>query len=211
MNEKNLPMKQALKDYYADKSLSDAQLTLLQNATMYAGESSSQNLNKADSYKWPGKWHGKWAGSMLASFVLFASILGYFHRPELITFAYADIHKDSQLNNGLAPSMRQWLDENNIASVPEEFPVKMSKFCRLNQVLTTHIRIAGKQQGEMNVFIHQGEPPLYWRDRSGSFDDMKWKLVKVREDLTLIVLYTLDMREKSVQNILYEMLPELKA
>ena len=37
------------------------------------------------------------------------------------------------------------------------------------------------------------------------------KIIEVRDDLTVIVLYTDDMRESAMQNILGEMLPELQA
>jgi len=41
-------------------------------------------------------------------------------------------------------------------------------------------------------------------------DDINWKLLNVRNDLTVIVLYTQDMREKAVQHILSEMLAEFE-
>jgi len=202
-NEKH-PIKQAVKEYYADKSLSATQLNALQKSIKQQADSIEQNhsnINKASVFKW--------GGTIAASLFLFVVMMGYLQTPDLISSAYADIRKDANLNNGMQVSMQQWLDENDIASVPQQYPVKMSKFCRLDQVLTTHLRIAGKEQGEMNVFIHHGERTLSWFDRSGAVEDMNWKLLKVRNNLTLIVLYTHDMREKSVQHILHEMLPEL--
>jgi len=202
-NEKHA-IKQAVKEYYAEKSLSVAQLDALQRTIKRQVDRVEQNhssISKGSVFKW--------GSSIAASLFLIVMVLGYVQTPELISSAYADIHKDADLNNGMQPSMQQWLDENDIASVPQQYPVKMSKFCRLDQVLTMHLRIAGKEQGEVNVFIHHGERSLSWFDSSGAVEDMNWKLLKVRNNLTLIVLYTHDMREKSVQHILHEMLPEL--
>jgi hypothetical protein len=41
--------------------------------------------------------------------------------------------------------------------------------------------------------------------------EMNWKSIKVRNDLTVVVLYTKDMRDSAMQNILGGMFPELQA
>lgn len=193
------PLKSALKKHYADQSLSSRQLNRLQQT-----QQQPKYFVAINRFKWPA--------SMVASFLLLMAVLSYFQTPALITSAYADIYKDANLNNGLQPTMRQWLSVNHIASVPPQYPVKMSKFCRLGSLLTTHLRIAGKQQGEMHVFIHQGEQQwsARWIAGAGTVEDIHWKLLQVRDDLTVIVLYTRDMREKSVRHILNEMLPQLE-
>ncbi len=205
MNSKKKPVKQSVKDYYLTKMLSESQLNALY-----------KKLEPVNSKK---QWFGnrnrllksfKWGATFVASFVLSFFIFGYIHTPEIVSSAYADIYKDSTLNNGMQVAISQWLQENNIASVPRKFPVEMSKFCRLDTVLTTHLRVAGYKQGIMNVFFHQGVRPVHWINNTGIVDDMNWKLVKVRENLTVIVLYSFDMREKSVLHILDEMLPELE-
>jgi len=202
MSNDKQPIKQALQDFYTAKSLSDTQLNALQ-----------QTLNQQTPLK--SQHHRgvfKWAGSIAASVLLLVVLaIGYLQTPELITAAYADIYKDVHLNNGMQASIQQWMKKNHIADVPQQYPVKMSKFCQLNQLSTMHLRIAGTEQGELNVFFHYGETPLYWRNRSGTLDNMNWTLVKARDDLTLIVMYTHDMREQAVQHILGEILPELQA
>jgi len=196
-DEMKQPLKPALKYFYEKQSLSNAQLDSLNEMLKQ-----QTKRNPLMSFKWPG--------AMAASILLFVVMLSFFHTPALITSAYADIYKDANLNNGMQASMQQWLSVNNVSAVPQEYPVKMSKFCRLGAIVTTHLRIAGKQQGEMNVFIQQGDSGGVWMDRAGSVDDINWKLIKVRDDLTLVVLYTQNMREKAVQHILSEMLPELR-
>ena len=206
MNNDRRPVKQAFKDFYADKSLSELQLQALQKTLNQAEVVNQQNIPEYNTQR-----TFKWLGSVVASLLLMVLISGYLQTPDLIASAYADISKDASLNNGMQPSMLQWLNENNISAVPQQYPIKMSKFCRLDRVMTTHLRIAGKQQGEVNLFFHYGDRPLHWFDGSGTINDMNWRLVKVRKNLTLIVLYTQDMRKKSVQQILHEMLPELEA
>lgn len=199
MNKQSpVSLKSALKKHYANKTLSTNQLEALQKKQWQQ----IKTVRVLHQFKW--------LGSIAASVLLLVAMLSYFQTPALITSAYADIYKDANLNNGLQPTMQQWLSVNKIANVPSQYPVKMSKFCRLGKVLTTHLRIAGKEQGELNVFIQQGKNVSYWMNKTGRVDSINWKLLNVRDDLTVIVLYTQDMREKAVQHILREMLPALE-
>jgi len=204
MNNEKQAVKQALKTFYADKSLSDSQLQSLQQKLPSHFTKDDDNITNDKKISII-----KWLGSIAASFLI-VWISAYLHTPQLISSAYADIQKDKSLNTGMSLAIQQWLDESNIASVPTQYPVEMSKFCTLDQSLTMHMRIAGKDQGELNVFFYHGERPLFWFNGAGKLNDMNWKLLKVRKNLTLVVLYTHDMREKSVQHILNEMLPELE-
>ena len=204
MNNEKQAVKEALKEYYVGSSLSDEQLKSLQVMQNIPPQYSVQN-NKNHYHVF------KWMGSIAASIMLFVVLIGYLKTPEVISAAYVDAAKDARIHNGMQTSIAQWLSEINITSVPDKYPVEMSKFCKLNNYLTTHFRIAGVEQGELHLFFHHGSRPIYWFNSSGDIDDMKWKLVKVRDDLTLIVMYTSEMREKSVQFILDKMLPELLA
>jgi len=198
MNNKRHPVKQAVKHYYAEKSLSEAQLYVLQ-----------KQLKRATRNKFTYPGVIKWVGSLAASLVFFSIFFGYLQTPAVIGNAYADIKKDAEIYNGLQPSIVQWMNKNHIAAVPRQYPVEMSKFCQLDQYLTAHVRVAGVKQGNMHLFFHRGKVPLSWINRSGVLDRMNWKLLKVRDNLILIVLYSHDMREKAVQYILGEILPEL--
>lgn len=204
MNHKKIPIKQAIQSYYSEKSLSDVQLQSLQRLQ----ESTSQQQTETKRQRTSGF---NWLVSIAASFLVFVIFVAYLQTPAVITAAYADIKSDAKLNNGLPSSMSQWMTNNRIELVPEKYNVEMSKFCKLQQHQTTHLRIAGATQGKMHLFFHHGEKSAHWFKRSGTDKQMNWKLLQVREDLTLIVMYTHDMREEAVQNILGEMLPELHA
>lgn len=205
INNSKKPIKHSVKDYYLTKTLSEIQFEELYKKLKPA-KSKKQCFNLNDSFK----KYLKWGSTFVASFIFSFFIFGYLHTPNIVLSAYADIYKDSTLDNGMQSAMLQWLQENNIANVPQQYPVEMSKFCRLNTTLTTHLRIAGYKQGIMNVFFHQGIAPADWFNNTGIVDDMNWKLVKVRNNLTVIVLYSFDMREKSVLYVLDKMLPELE-
>lgn len=200
MNHKKLPIKQAIKSYYSAKSLSDAQLQSLQGLQKLA-------IQQQAKIKIQRNFGFKWLGSIAASFLIFVIFVAYLQTPAVITAAYADIKIDADTNNGLPSSMSQWMTNNRIELVPQKYKVEMSKFCRLQSHQTTHLRIAGATQGKMHIFFHHGDKPIHWFNRSGTNEQMSWKLVQVREELSLIVMYTHDMREDAVRYILAEMLP----
>ena len=204
MDNKKQPIKQAVKIYYTSKSLSDAQNQSLQELQKTL-QPLQENTHLNKPFVLP------WVGSIAASLLLFTIVFAYTHTPTVITAAYADIIIDAALDNGMQSTMSQWLSEKSIGTVPHKYSVEMSKFCNLDQYRTTHLRIAGVEQGTMHLFFHHGDRPVYWLNRTGTVDEMNWKMIEVRKDLTVIVLYTDDMRESAIQNILGEMLPRLQA
>ena len=152
MNHNKLPIKSAIKTYYSAKSLSDAQLQSLQRFQESAGQQQAET-------KQPGTSGFKWLVSIAASFLVFVIFVAYLQTPAVITAAYADIKSDADTNNGLPSSMSQWMINNRIELVPQIYKVEMSKFCKLQQHQTTHLRIAGATQGKMHLFFHHGDKP----------------------------------------------------
>lgn len=201
MNSERQPIKQAVKTYYAAKPLSGKQITSLQG--LQNTDNQQQAKNKPSTLIW--------ASSIAASFLLFFIVLAYMQTPALVIAAFADIKIDASTNNGMQSSLSQLMNEKHIDAVPQQYKVEMSKFCHLDDYKTTHLRIAGAEQGTLHLFFHFGEHPRHWLNRSGTKDQMNWKFIKVRDDLTLIVMHTHDMREQAVRHILGEMLPELQA
>ena len=212
MSEK-LSLKQGLKVFYADKSLSANQLEKLQKpfTPQLKQALSTDEASRAEPDVAAQLASKKWFMSLLASIALSVTALYYLVTPSIITAAYVDISKDADINNGIKLSMQQWLDENGVAAIPRQYPVEMSRFCKLDQYLTTHLRIAGREQGVLHLFFHQGKRPMYWLGQQGVKKNMHWRLMNVGDDLTLIVMYTEDMRESAVEHILAEILPSLQA
>ena len=203
MMNKKQTLKLALKTYYANKRLSDRQLELVQQ--MLHTQAAQTTASSCSDIITSGT--AKWLGALVVSLALLVVLLSYLQTPAVITDAYADVKKDASINNGMQTSMQQWMNENQIAVVPPQYTVEMSKFCRLDQYLTTHLRISGEQQEVVHLFFHYGKSSFGWRNKSGVMDKMNWKLLKARDNLTLIVLYSHEMREKTIQHILVQMLP----
>ena len=204
MNDRKQPVKVAVKAFYASRQLSDVQQQLL-DELQQPQQQTIENTRSNNFFTRP------WVGSIAASLLLFIVIFSYAYTPAVITAAYADTLQDAKLNNGMQVSMNQWMIDNRINGVPEEYPVEMSKFCNIDQYQTTHLRIAGVEQGVLHIFMHSGAISGVWGKYTGTIDEMNWKLIKIRDEMTLIVLYSNDMRDSAVQNILDEMLPELQA
>jgi len=204
MNDRKQPVKVAVKTFYASRQLSDVQQQVL-DELQQPQQQTTENTRSNNFFT------RSWVGSIAASLLLFIVIFSYAHTPAVITAAYADTLQDAKLNNGMQVSMNQWMIDNRINDVPEEYPVEMSKFCNIDQYQTTHLRIAGVEQGILHIFMHSGAISGVWGKHTGTIDEMNWKLIKIRDEMTLIVLYSNDMRDSAVQNILGEMLPELQA
>lgn len=207
MGEMKLNFRQAIKAYYSGKTLSEARLQTLQNIQQQIEsviEHSPRNIG-AEYSAWT------WSGAVAASLIIFVVVFAYFQTPTVINDAYADIRGDDIEYNGLQASLVQWLETNHISTVPEQYKIEMSKTCYLGEFHTKHLRIAGVEQGKLHLFFHRGNKPPYWINRSGVKNDMSWKLMKLRDDLTLIVMYTHDMREKAIKHIMSQMLSDLQA
>lgn len=201
MNKQGQPFKQAVKIFYEAHALSDTQLDSLQQ--IRSGKASESPQLRLASWRW--------ISSIAASLLLCIVFFAYMQTPTVITAAYSDTKKEASINNGLQASISQWINENNIAAVPEQYKVEMSKFCRLDQYQMSHLRVAGVEQGKLHLFFHHDDRPLHRLNRSGTVEKMNWKLIKIRRDLSLIVMYSDDMTEKAVSDILHQMLPELQA
>jgi len=203
MKNDKQPLKQALKTYYENRPLPDDRLLALQ--TMQS-EATQKHARKAARTS-----RALWFSSVAASILLITLTLAHLQTPTIINAAYNDIAHDAERYNGMQSSVSQWLHENDIRAVPQKYTVEMSKLCQLDRYQARHLRIAGAEQGTLHLFFQHGTRPFNWMKDSGHDEQIKWKIINVRDDLTLIVMHTHDMREEAIQNILDNMLPELQA
>ena len=207
VNIKKEPLNQAVKKFYRRHSLSDKQLQTLFNQQIKAPTRSKKQLSDKRLFN-KGM---AIAASFLVFFLLATVVFSRLQTPDIVTAAYADIKLDADLNNGMQTKLSQWMQKNHIAPVPQPYKVEMSKYCQLDNYKTTHLRIAGTERGTMHVFFHRGKQPFFLSNSSGVSENMNWQLIKVRDDLSLVVLRTADMREQAVKRILGGLLPELQA
>lgn len=209
-NDDVKPFKQAVNSYYKSKNLSAQKLQVLTELTENIESDNSHKANTVVSQNRANIW--TWSASAIAASLMIAIFtIGYQQQPEIITAAYEDTLKDAQLNNGFAQQQKDWIAVNQILPAPAQYQVEMSKFCDLGGQKTTHLRIAGQHQGKMNVFFKKGSQPYRFGKTSGKTNNMHWKVLESNKDITVIVMYSEDMREPVVNKIINNMLPDLVA
>jgi len=202
MKQNKQPLKQALKTYYSEHSLNDKQLNQLQDLSSVNNE--EQNKPEQTYFNRKTLWLNTIAASFLI-FLIFPPSLDQVQSTKLITAAYSDIKKDASLNNGLDKTINQWMSDNNVSTIPKEFNIEMSRFCQLDQYKSTHLRVAGAEKGIAHFFFHQSDKIPKAKLSKGQKDEMNWQIVKLHANLSVLVIYTQDMREEAVQKILNEM------
>jgi hypothetical protein len=203
MKNDKQPLKLALKTYYENRPLPDNRLQVLQVMQSEAAQKHGGKAAKTSRVMW--------FCSVAASLLLIIITLAHLQTPAIINAAYNDIAHDAETYNGMQSSVSQWLHENDIRAVPQKYRVEMSKLCQLDKYQARHLRIAGAEQGTLHLFFQHGARPFNWMNDNGHDEKINWKIINVRDDLTLIVMHTHDMREEAIQNILDNMLPELQA
>jgi len=208
MSQDKQPLKQALKNHYFNWSLTDEQVQQLQ-LKLDANAESEINTNETKEQPIFSRSKYLWLSSMAASLMIFFILFGKPQSPELVTYAYSDIKKDAIFHNGLDKTISEWLGVKNIPPFPKGFNIEMSKFCQLKQHPATHIRVAGITQGTAHFFFHQTNSDLTPKMSRGFENDMNWRVIKLHEDLSVLVIYSQDMREQAIQHILDGMLPEI--
>jgi len=206
MKDHNLkPFKQALKLHFQSKKLSDEKYKLLSELSKNINPENNDRKNKTVPIYQNRIWTLS-ASAIAASLIIVISMFNYQPQPNIITAAYNDVVNDSKLNNGFAQQHKDWIAVNQILPVPVQYQVEMSKFCNLDGQKTTHLRIAGLQQGKMHIFFKKGSLNFNNKISTGKTKNMYWKILKSSNDITVIVMYTKDMREHTVTKIINKML-----
>lgn len=149
---------------------------------------------------------------MLAIVGMFGLIIGIllvnsvYTTPSLVTAAVDDIHKYEKHKIGIALPIASLIEETGINLPMNSTPIKMTKYCTLNDSKTTHIKVAGAKQGEVHLFISRSEFDVYfWHAQKGVVGSMPWRLFKPREDLSVLVLYSHDMNPSNVEKLIQTM------
>jgi len=125
--------------------------------------------------------------------------------PELIVAALADIKQDAHLTTGLTTKQENWLTAHNVALPPKDLKVEMSKYCNIAGFATSHLRIAGKKRGQAHIFLYPGD--LNLAKYKGTHDNMNWINLKMNQGMSVLVMYTEDMKKEGVNHILKTMFP----
>ncbi|WP_455208360.1 hypothetical protein [Kaarinaea lacus] len=124
---------------------------------------------------------------------------------DLISIAINDINKDEKHHVGITLPVELLLKQTKIHSPPDSMPIEMTKLCNLNGNKTTHIKVAGAKQGAVHLFIKAGDfDASLWEPKNNS-SSMPWKLIKPRNDLSVLVVYTEDMNPVNVDKLIQTM------
>lgn len=123
----------------------------------------------------------------------------------IVSVAINDIKKDEQHNIGITLPIEQLLRQSNIHLPPNSMPIKMAKLCNLAGNRTTHIKIAGAKQGSVHLFVKFGNFNELISNPKNSKNSLRWKLVKPRANLSVLVIYTEDMSPSNVEKLIQSM------
>ncbi|WP_455366999.1 hypothetical protein [Kaarinaea lacus] len=124
---------------------------------------------------------------------------------DLISIAINDINKDEKQRIGITLPVESLLRQANIHLPPDSMPIEMAKLCNLNGNKTTHIKVAGAKQGAVHLFIKAGDFKAALWESENSEPAMPWRLIKPRNDLSVLVVYTEDMNPASVDKLIQTM------
>ncbi|WP_455218501.1 DUF3379 family protein [Kaarinaea lacus] len=124
---------------------------------------------------------------------------------DLISIAINDINKDEKQHIGVTLPVESVLKQANIHLPPDSMPIEMAKLCNLSGNKTTHIKVAGAKQGAVHLFIRAGDfDASLWQSENNK-PAMPWRLIKPRNDLSVLVVYTEDMNPASVDKLIHTM------
>lgn len=124
---------------------------------------------------------------------------------DLISIAINDINKDKKQHVGITLPMELLVKQANIHLPPDSMPIEMIKLCNLNGNKTTHIKVAGTKQGAVHLFIKEGDFNASLWESTHNPPTMPWRLIKPRNDLSVLVVYTEDMNPASVDKLIQTM------
>jgi hypothetical protein len=124
----------------------------------------------------------------------------------VIDAAVADIVADEKHQVGVSISMDSILAATHIQLPIDNMPVHMTKYCNLNRDKTIHMQVDGANHGSVHLFVKQGRfDKQLWQANSGQLNEMEWKIIHPRDDLSVLVLRTADMNPDNVEKLIQHM------
>jgi len=124
---------------------------------------------------------------------------------DLISIAVNDINKDENHHVGITIPVALLFKQARIHLPPESMPIEMTKWCNLSGNETMHIKVAGAKQGVVHLFIKAGDFSASLWETKKYAHAMPWRLIKPRNDLSVLVVYSQDMNPDSVTRLIQTM------
>jgi len=147
-----------------------------------------------------------YAFASVAGLLMIATILNYSTMtPSIVSSAIADIQKDEFMGVELTEKYRPWLIQKKINLPPAEMKVEISKFCKLSNQLSFHLKLAGEHRGKVHLFFLKNKPQIPVGKSSGQVASMSWRIIQPRNNIYVLVMFTKDMRKESVNKLINNM------
>jgi len=126
--------------------------------------------------------------------------------PDLVQVAIEDINNDTNKHVGITLPFEMLIKQSKINMPPSSMPVVIAKRCNLDGNETLHIQVAGENHGAVHMFIKKGDFTLAVANASqGEVTYRAWGLIKPRNELSVLVLYSKDMNPASVDALIKTM------
>lgn len=123
--------------------------------------------------------------------------------PSVVRHALADIEKDKRLNVGIAVPENTWMSSLRIKAPPAAMAIDMTKYCYIEGAKTVHFQLAGDDRSEVHLFVQNGEfEKRSWQTTQGEFESMKWQLLKPRDDLSILVLFSKNADALNIERLI---------
>jgi len=143
----------------------------------------------------------------IAGIIVFITALNFILAPQnLVSVAMKDINKDESEHTGITLPVSYIIEKENINLPPNDMIIAMTKSCNLAGNKTIHMKIDGARQGAVHLFIKHGTFDTSNRiPETSSRTAMRWKIIRPRSDLTVLVIYTNDMNPAGVTKLIQTM------
>ena len=146
------------------------------------------------------------AASVVLALATMLVVITSLSTPELVELAINDIKSDAKHNATSVIPLDAILQDSGIKGPLQNMPVKMAKYCNLNNTRTSHLRIAGAKQGEVHLFISKGNFDIpAWKNRQGQTDGMFWEMIQPGKNFSVLVLRSPDMSKDKVNQLIEHM------
>ena len=149
------------------------------------------------------KWLVATAASVFVAVVLLRTL---FATPVLVEAALKDIVADAKHSVGVSVDVDSVLQANHIQAPIKNMPVRMTKYCKLENSEALHMQVAGEHQGSVHLFIKEnGFDIRFWQASQGDKQQMSWKIIQPRDGLSVLVVHTPDMDPVNVDKLIQHM------
>ena len=142
-----------------------------------------------------------------ASLMFVVVLVGSLHyTPDVVRDALEDIANDAKHDVGISIPMETIIAEKHFRAPMQNMPVRLTKYCALDEYRTLHIQVAGARQGEVHLFIQEGSFDIAaWQTHHGEMNAMTWKIIQPRDNFSVLVVYTPEMNPDNVEKLIQHM------